>query len=301
MTVVGIDTSSWNMFPTSLGCDFVFNKATQGTTYVDPTYPSRHLVVRSNGKIFGAYHFMETGPTPAQQVSWFASHANIQPGDIVALDFEDDGSWGSMSATQVANIGVGIMAGFRAVYPNNRVVLYCNQSVYETIVVPYRVPLLDGLWIADYNTAPPIMPYVFWQYSSSGIDSDRGQFATAADLAYWAHMVRPPVIEKGKSDMFWFNVDLVKGRAWATFEVGLNSSVVSELWIAGKALWGDIKGAKITFVDDNANGMLQQTVDFVSNKRVFVQAPSGASDCTIEWDPTKVTPGTVFSPYVVWK
>lgn len=186
MTVNGVDLSNHNILPDLTPYGFVFNKCTQGVSFADATYRVRHDTVRGLGKVFGAYHFATT-ESIGSQIAWFQAHANILPGDIVALDFENDGTWQHFTNSQLASIGHGLMDSLAGIYPRNRIVLYCNESTYANIVKPYGVPLRDGLWIADPSNTPP-ESYVFWQYTSTTVDLDRtsSQFVTLDDLVRWA-------------------------------------------------------------------------------------------------------------------
>ncbi|MGY5777272.1 glycoside hydrolase family 25 protein [Rhizobium sp. LEGMi135b] len=55
------------------GVDFVYAKATQGTSYKDPTFDSyRSDILSSVGKIsFGAYHFLTAADDPSEQAEYF--------------------------------------------------------------------------------------------------------------------------------------------------------------------------------------------------------------------------------------
>ena len=189
MTLTGIDLSHFNTTPDLTPYDFVFQKCTQGTDFLDPTYAPRHAQVRSLGKIFGAYHFMTTTVSVIDQVSWFKQNANIQPGDIVIVDFEDDGHWSQFTNEQIALKGITLLTDLDNNYPDNRHVLYCNQNTYNNIVHPFGVLGNDALWIAD-PSGTPSFPYTFWQYSSNGVDLDRtsAAFNTLQDLENWANM-----------------------------------------------------------------------------------------------------------------
>lgn len=55
--------------------DFVILKATQGTSYVDPTYAARAAACRGRGKPFWAYAFMERGADAAAQADHLLAHA----------------------------------------------------------------------------------------------------------------------------------------------------------------------------------------------------------------------------------
>ena len=211
MTVNGIDISNNNPDQDYSVQDFVFLKATEGETYQDATYTVRHAAVRKAGKVAGAYLFYRTASTPGKHVSWFQTVAAIQPGDIVALDFESDGTWNQFSNQALAGMATQTMQLLLAAYPHNRVVLYCNLWTFNNVIVPYNVPLDDGLWIAEPSNRPT-MDWVFWQYGQSGVDLDQGNFGSPAALSAWVYSKGqlPPGVSSGETEfegnmgMGWF-------------------------------------------------------------------------------------------------
>lgn len=190
MTVHGIDISHWNPSLVALPAyDFVFLKATQGKTYTDPTFVSRWAYMKEHGKIRGAYHFMSMKDSPDDQVTQFDWVVDIEPGDMIALDFETDQTWQQYANMDIAHMASNIMHQLRAQFPDNRVVLYCNKSDYARFVLPYAIPVMDGLWIAAPSGTANI-PYVFWQHAQvNGVDLNQGNFDTVDDLREWASMV----------------------------------------------------------------------------------------------------------------
>jgi len=67
----------------------IIHKATEGSSYVDPTYASRRSLAKSVGLLWGAYHFFRPGDITAQ-VEHFLRHADPEPGTLLALDHEDE-------------------------------------------------------------------------------------------------------------------------------------------------------------------------------------------------------------------
>src|SRR5512140_1716950 len=70
------------------GLGAVLYKATQGTSYVDPTYAAAKKLCLDNGILFGAYHFIESGNIKAQAAHFVSV---VQPADnmAIALDWEE--------------------------------------------------------------------------------------------------------------------------------------------------------------------------------------------------------------------
>lgn len=259
MTIEGIDISNNNPDQDYSLYDFVFLKATEGETYQDATYARRHADVRNAGRVAGAYLFYRTESTPGNQVSWFHTTAALQPGDIAVLDFENDSTWGQYSNQALAGMAIQAMQLLMQAYTQNRVLLYCNQWTYNNVIVPYNVPLGDGLWIAQPSSTPTV-PWVFWQYAQSGIDLDRGNFDSADRLVAWVHGKgqTPPVVSSSETEwmgnmgMGWFppgsnefyhltfpcGPDNSEIAQWGAFSLAIGGSGAAadvHLWFIGTA------------------------------------------------------------------
>lgn len=117
-------------------------KATEGTSYVDPTYAGRRDDLRKRGMFLGAYHFLRPGDARAQ-ARYFVKHAALK-GEIPVLDYEADGLSTQMFADfkdELAKAGI------------TKMVLYTYTSKAPSN--SYGCPL----WIARYsnsNSAPVI-------------------------------------------------------------------------------------------------------------------------------------------------
>ena len=72
---------------------FGFIKATQGTSYVDPDHAANVKGARAARIRVGHYHFAD-GLDAAAEAEYFLVHADPQPGDLLALDFESSGVLG---------------------------------------------------------------------------------------------------------------------------------------------------------------------------------------------------------------
>jgi GH25 family lysozyme M1 (1,4-beta-N-acetylmuramidase) len=96
----GIDVSHWNgtidwAKVASSGRRFAFMKATEGTTFRDPTYAENRQGAVAAGLVVTAYHFARPDLNPGGAVAeanHFADVAGIGAGDIIpVLDLERDG------------------------------------------------------------------------------------------------------------------------------------------------------------------------------------------------------------------
>jgi hypothetical protein len=176
----GIDVSGYQSnTPDVSGSAFVFVKATEGTSYINPKQSDQAATARAAGAVVGFYHFARPGNIQAQ-AQYFVDNAASAEGDILAIDWEDSGvSCADKDA---------LLKAVKALRPTHKVVLYCNTSFWKNIDTTSYVE--DGLWIADYSHpagSPNILhSWVFHQYSQTGVDQDVANFANAAALTAWA-------------------------------------------------------------------------------------------------------------------
>ena len=85
----GVDVSSHQAGWTPDDDDeFVFVKATEGRSYTNPEYDDQLFEARAAGIVVGHYHWLNDGDVQAQ-VDYFLAVADLQPGDLVACDWED--------------------------------------------------------------------------------------------------------------------------------------------------------------------------------------------------------------------
>ncbi len=72
------------------GVKFVYNKATESTTWADPSYTRRRREAKAAGIFFGAYHFARPAlGTAVAEANWFLKVAQPVPGNMLpALDLE---------------------------------------------------------------------------------------------------------------------------------------------------------------------------------------------------------------------
>lgn len=94
MTILGIDIShyqppgDWTKVP---GIVFSAAKATQGTTFKDPTYLAHTRGAKSAGLVPGAYHWLEPGSNGAAQCEFFLKGIGDPTGFLIQLDCEESG------------------------------------------------------------------------------------------------------------------------------------------------------------------------------------------------------------------
>ncbi|MBV7699153.1 glycoside hydrolase family 25 protein [Streptomyces sp. TRM70350] len=179
----GIDVSSYQSttYDTD-GLSFVFVKATEGRTYVNPKLAAQTERGRDAGLVVGFYHFLWPGNLTAQ-AEYFVSRAPERAGDILAVDWETTGA-----GTHAGNAEKDrFIRKVKELRPNNRVVLYANRHFWLNVDTTSYAG--DGLWIADYVTAgkPRIKAkWRFHQYTDDPIDKNVADFASKDALRTWA-------------------------------------------------------------------------------------------------------------------
>ncbi|WP_399088043.1 GH25 family lysozyme [Streptomyces sp. BBFR2] len=180
MTVKGIDVSSYQSATYSTkGLDFVFVKATEGTTYINPRMTAQAAHARRNGLVVGFYHFLRPGDMKAQ-ARYFVEKCPSVEGDPLFADWEDSGVSCAQKDAFLAEVK-------RLRGAAHRVGLYCNQSYWTTRDTTSNAG--DALWIADYVAAgaPRIKArWTFHQYTDRPLDTSLGAFADRAALRRWA-------------------------------------------------------------------------------------------------------------------
>ena len=179
----GIDVSAYQS--SSYGTDglsFVFVKATEGRSYVNPKLSAQTKRARDAGLVVGFYHFLWPGNLTAQ-ADYFLKKTPEKAGDILAVDWETTGD-GTHASNAEKDRFIRILREKR---PDNRVVLYCNRHYWLNVDTTSYAG--DGLWIADYVTAgkPRIQAkWRFHQYTDDPLDKNVANFSSKAALRDWA-------------------------------------------------------------------------------------------------------------------
>ena len=222
----GIDVSHWQgtiQWPhvAAAGYIFAFGKATESTTYTDPT--TRQPLRRRVGRLtFGAYHFGRPGGSgdagiianAIAQADYFLDVAQPQAGELPpVLDLESKGALafaGLQKWTRAWLDHVAARTGVAAF-------VYASPSFWKTALGD-TVDVADAgypLWIAHWTTnASPLVPaepwggqsWTFWQHTSHGtvpgitpqVDLDRFRGADPSVAAIRG--IRPGCRSRAPSD-----------------------------------------------------------------------------------------------------
>ncbi|GAA3816660.1 glycoside hydrolase family 25 protein [Streptomyces chiangmaiensis] len=179
----GVDISAYqsSSYDTD-GLSFVFIKATEGRSYVNPKLTAQTKTARDADCVVGFYHFLWPGNIAAQ-ADYFVGKAPEKAGDLLAVDWEttDDGTHASNAEKDQ------FIRRVKQLRPHNRVLLYASRHFWLNVDTTSYAG--DGLWIADYVTAgkPRIKAkWLFHQYASDPVDKDVAAFADKAALREWA-------------------------------------------------------------------------------------------------------------------
>lgn len=170
----GIDLSKWQALPIDWdavarsGVEFVIIKATEGTTYVDPSFADHWAGAKKAGLLVSAYHMFWGNLDAAAQAEHFLSTMGDRVADFpLSLDVELNKG--------VGNIGAGVEEMLLALEAGDgrKPIVYTAQSIWGSLVGWAPGWSAYALWVADYDAAMPAMPtgwdrYHFWQHSSTG-------------------------------------------------------------------------------------------------------------------------------------
>ncbi|MEU8485543.1 MULTISPECIES: glycoside hydrolase family 25 protein [unclassified Streptomyces] len=178
----GIDVSSYQSTFDTDGLSFVFIKATEGRSYVNPRLTSQTKLARDGGCVVGFYHFLWPGNLTAQ-AEYFVSKAPEKSGELLAVDWETTGEGTHASNAEKDRF----IREVKRLRPHHRVLLYTNRNFWLNVDTTSYAG--DGLWIADYTTAgkPRIKAkWRFHQYTDSPHDKNVADFTSKGALRDWA-------------------------------------------------------------------------------------------------------------------
>ncbi len=166
------------------GYTFAFAKATEGTTYKDPTFPTNWANMKAAGLVRGAYHFGHPGSSATTQANFFYNYVKPGAGDLqLVLDLETtDGKTPSQVWTWTQAFIKQIQA-----LTGRPGIIYTGYNFWVSSVGNPKNNLNCPLWIAAYGVTSPQVPpawssWSFWQYSDTGTVSG---VSGACDLDYF--------------------------------------------------------------------------------------------------------------------
>jgi GH25 family lysozyme M1 (1,4-beta-N-acetylmuramidase) len=219
----GIDVShyngaiDWTQVATA-SYRFVYAKATEGSTLIDPTYSINRTGGKSFGLRVGAYHFARpAGSTdPARianataQADFFLTVVQLQPGELPpALDLETKNGLSQTALATWTNAWLDEIAARTGV----SAVVYSSPNFWKTALGDTQSVAGDGhrLWVAHWTAnAAPLVPgtnwgglgWTFWQWSDCSkvpgfahcVDGDRFNGADPSAVAIARYPTGAPTV-----------------------------------------------------------------------------------------------------------
>lgn len=165
----------------------IIHKATQGTTYVDPSFAAAKTAVPAAGLLWGAYHFGTGDAEGSDQANFFLDTVQPDARTLCCIDFEPNPSGTTMSLDHLFGWIETVQAA-----TGRPPVVYGGKSLLFGDIGTATHPTLAAcaLWVAEYTTAaqPSGIPsqiwttWTLWQYTESGtVDG----ITTAVDREYY--------------------------------------------------------------------------------------------------------------------
>lgn len=175
----------------------VILKATEGLTYVDPTFGSRREAAKSVGLAVSSYHFLKHGQA-GQQIAHYLDVVSPQRGERVVIDYEDTScNLGDLRDAVLALQAAGLDLQI-TVYGGGMLKGQLGQNRDDVLAK-------TSLWIAHYTSmAQPVWPkatwpvWTLWQYTdSASVDGIQGPVdgnrfnGPAGNLLKWLSPAQP--------------------------------------------------------------------------------------------------------------
>ena len=211
----GIDVSNhqgridWKTVSKDENVQFVYIKATEGATYVSPSFESNIKEARKAGMKVGCYHFLRATSYIHDQFKNFTEYCKQEEQDLAPLiDIEVKGKWTPQELVD----SLQLFADMLEKHYGRRPVIYTSSNFYNKYLTVQFSSY--ELFIAKYSEEEPILndgtAYTLWQYTDGGsvngirTDVDKSRFnkgKSLNDILYYPKPRDPNVIAE---------VDMVK-------------------------------------------------------------------------------------------
>lgn len=143
-------------------------KASDGTTYNDPTYKSQKSLAKAVGLKWGSYHFAHPGNVQAQADNYLRFSAP-EPDEIFCLDWESTNN-GTMSSAE-ARAWITIVEN--ALQRPRQCLLYSGNVAKEQLNGKNDFFSQRRLWLAQYSTTPSVQvswtTFWLWQFTDGQV------------------------------------------------------------------------------------------------------------------------------------
>lgn len=163
----GVDVSryqssiDWELLTAQDKLHFIFIKATEGQSYIDPTFKKRWQAAREHGLIRGAYHYYQPNKSGYEQARHFIQTVPLKAGDLPpVLDIEDLYRVSSDRVIKGVKEWSDLIQERYAIRP----IIYTSLHWYQQYLgeaFPDHI-----FWVARYARQQPPVQWTFWQYSS---------------------------------------------------------------------------------------------------------------------------------------
>lgn len=201
----GIDIShhqgriDWQTVARDTSIQFVYIKATEGSTHQDRHYQRNFECAKKAGFLVGSYHFYSSSSSATSQVENFLRTVDVSRQDILpVIDVEWSGTRG-MTAEEISDsldIYVQLIKKHFGTYP----MIYADATFYNRHLSPHFDQL--PLFIARYSNNSPgvknVRRQIIWQWNSHGLidgipaEVDLDAFAKNKSVADILLPKRPP-------------------------------------------------------------------------------------------------------------
>ena len=169
-----------------INADGVICKATQGNSFVDPSFVDKIQGAMADGKVVGAYHFYDPRVDPVDQADKFGKTCLLNKvAMLLAVDLEEMSGSDDWEAKTVDQRSAGIFTFLWRLQLHYKGLpfIYMTKNFYETYLKGVDFSAWP-LWVADYS-APGGVPripscwktWTLWQ--SSDKDKEQGMFGYA--------------------------------------------------------------------------------------------------------------------------
>jgi len=148
--------------------DFVFIKATEGKTRLDPRYADNLKGAKKIKVRVGAYHFFKFNRDGAEQAKNFLNRVNIYNLNFAPiLDVEESGNFTNRNNPKLVIKEIRKFIAYVEARSSRKVIIYTNEHEYNKYIKGNF--LKNPLWICSLDVEPPIdREWTFWQYAHRG-------------------------------------------------------------------------------------------------------------------------------------
>jgi lysozyme len=141
---------------------FIYIKATEGSSYVDPRYKKNYTGAKSKSILIGSYHFFRTSSAVTSQFKNFKETISNYPQDLRPMvDIEEFDKWKGKAYIDSLDKFLKLIEGHYGKKP----ILYTSNNFYNQYLSEYYLDY--DLWIARYNKKKPKLnnnrQWLIWQ------------------------------------------------------------------------------------------------------------------------------------------